>query len=233
MRPNRIGIALGVAAALGALGASAKPAPYRPRIDPAHFQATVNHPYFPLVPGTVARFVDVVGTDTSLDEVTVTGDTKVVMGITCVVVRDRLTHRGKVREDSFDWYAQDKQGNVWYFGEDTREFLPGGRLTTEGSWQAGVNRAQPGIIMPAKPAPGSPPYREEYGPGHAEDMGQIIAIHESVSVPYGRFQGCVRTKEWSRLEPGIDRKWYTKGVGLVREETAEHEHVVLVSVTHP
>lgn len=211
--------------------AAAKSAAYLPVIDPAQFQSTVDHPYFPLVPGTVYHYVEKDGRKALDNEVTVTHDTKVIMGVTCVVVHDRMLMKGVVVEDTYDWYAQDKQGNVWYFGEDTREFHAKGKVSTEGSWVAGVKGGQPGIFMKAEIAP-SQPYRQEYGPGVAEDMGQIAAVGDSVSVPYGSFTGCLRTKEWSLLEAGSTKKWYARGVGFVRAE-GPHELAVLVGVDKP
>ncbi len=221
---------LGIAFATGAR--AEKRAAYRPTIDPANFQAAVDNPYFPLVPGTTFKLVEKKGKRTSENEVTVTHDTKTIMGVTCVVVRDVVRENGVLKEDTYDWYAQDKQGNVWYFGEDTKEFGPRGKVDTEGSWEAGVGKNQPGIIMPGQPSPGAP-YRQEYGPGHAEDMGQVVAVGESVTVPYGTFTDCVRTKEWSLLEPGTEKKWYAKGVGVVRTESTTKEVATLVSVTKP
>ena len=213
-------------------GRADKIADYHPQIDPANFQTTVDNPYLPLVPGTTFKFIEKLGRHTSENEVTITHDTKVIMGVQCVVVKDVLREKGILKENTYDWYAQDKQGNVWYFGEDTKEYHPNGKVDTEGSWEAGVGRNQPGIIMPGKPVPGAP-YRQEYGPGHAEDMGQVVAVNDSATVPYGSFGGCVRTKEWSLLEPGTDKKWYAKGVGFIREEAADKTVVTLVSVTRP
>jgi len=214
------------------LTAAGKTAEYEPHIDPANFQTTVDNPYFPLVPGTTFKFIEKLGKHVSENEVTVTHDTKVIMGVTCTVVKDVLREKGVLKEDTYDWYAQDKQGNVWYFGEDTKEFLPHGKVNPEGSWEAGVGRNRPGIIMPGNPVPGAP-FRQEYGPGHAEDMGQVVAVNESVKVPYASYTGCVRTKEWSLLEPGTDKKWYAKGVGFIKEEAADKSVVTLVSVTQP
>jgi hypothetical protein len=205
---------------------------YQPKIDPVNFQSVIDHPYFPLVPGTTLKLIETEGSRKSENVITVTADTKVVMGVTCVVVRDQVRENGAVTEDTFDWYAQDKQGNVWYFGEDTKEFRADGKFSTEGSWEAGVNGGQPGIIMPAHPAPGDP-YRQEYGKGVAEDMGQIVSVGVSTQVPAGTYADCVRTKEWSLLEPGTERKWYARGVGVVREEGPGKEVAVLVSVARP
>jgi hypothetical protein len=216
----------------GAGRVAAKSADYRPRIDSAEFQAAVDNPYLPLVPGTTLKYVETAGKKTRENLITVTHDTKTIMGVACVVVHDQVFEHGVLKEDTFDWYAQDKQGNVWYFGEDTKEFLSRGRVKTEGSWEAGVDRAQPGIIMPGHPLPGEP-YRQEYGPGHAEDMGQVIAVGDSATVPYGAFADCVKTKEWSLLESGHENKWYARGVGVVREESTSHEVATLISVTKP
>ncbi len=205
---------------------------YAPHIDPADFQTTVDNPFFPLVPGTIWKYVEHEGGTIRENEVTVTSHTRTVMGVTCIVVHDVERANGVVKEDTDDWYAQDRKGNVWCFGEDTKESLARGRMTTEGSWEAGIGRSQPGIIMLANPAPGAP-YRQEYGPGHAEDMGQVVAVGDSVKVPFGSFTGCVRTREWSRLEPGTALKWYARGVGLVRERSGPREWTELVSVTRP
>ena len=211
--------------------AAAKGAAYHPAIDPANFQHQVDHPYLPLVPGTSYRYLERQGGETRENEVTVLPDTKVVMGVACVVVHDVVREGGELREDTYDWYAQDKQGNVWYFGEDTKE-MKHGKVDTEGSWEAGVGNNSPGIIMPAAAKPGKP-FRQEYGPGHAEDMGQIVAVGEATLVPYGAFKDCVRTKEWSLLEPGAEKKWYARGVGVVRTESTSKEVSVLVSMTKP
>lgn len=203
---------------------------YRPVIDPANFTHVVDNPYFPLVPGTTFTFVEKEGRATRDNKVTVTGDTKMVAGVKCVVVHDTVTVDGKLSEDTFDWYAQDKQGAVWYFGEATREFKSGGRVSTGGSWEAGVKGAQPGIVMQANPKPGEP-YRQEYLKGEAEDMGQVVAVGETVTVPFGTLKDCLQTKDWSMLERGSEKKWYSKGLGLVRAESSSGEVSTLISVT--
>lgn len=204
--------------------------PYHPKIDPSNFSNVVNNPYFPLVPGTTRIFREKDGGDTLESTVTVTHDTKVIMGVKCVVVHDVVTEEGELEEDTYDWYAQDKEGTVWYFGETTREMKGDGRVSSEGSWEAGVN-GQPGIIMPAHPVPDAP-YRQEYSPGNAEDMGQVVALHESVAVPFGTFTGCVQTKEWSMLESGSEKKWYAQGIGVIRIESTGGEVMTLISVKH-
>ncbi len=200
--------------------------------DPATFAAKVDNPYFPLVPGTRFLYHETKDGKTNINEVTVLAETKVIQGVTCTVVHDVVKVGGVTEEETYDWYAQDAAGNVWYFGEDTKEFLPKGVVSTEGSWMAGVNNAQAGLIMPAHPAPGAP-YRQEYLAGHAEDMGQVVHVGDAVKVPFGALANCVRTKEWSMLEAGTDSKWYAKGLGLVRAVSASKEVLELVSVTQP
>src|SRR5258705_6687719 len=175
-------LALIVAASVGCEAMGLKKADYNPKINPADFQTKVDNPYYPLVPGTVLKYSEKSDGETLENIITVTSDTKMIVGVKCVVVHDVVMANGKVKEDTYDWLAQHKDGTVWYFGEDTTEFKPGHVKTTVGSWEAGVNGAQPGVIMPAKPKPGEP-YRQEYGLGVAEDMGQIVAIGESVTVP--------------------------------------------------
>ena len=206
-------------------------APYHPHIDPANFQTAIDHPYYPLVPGTSYRLIEKQGKQTSENEITVTHDTKVIMGVTCVVVagrgaRERRRDRGDQR---LVRAGHERQRLV--LGEDTKEH--DGDDGQHRGLVAGWRRSQPaGIIMPAHPKPG-PAYRQEYSPGNAEDMGQIAAVNDSVTVPYGTFRDCARTKEWSLLEPGTEKKWYAKGIGLVRTESTTKEVAVLVSVTKP
>ena len=223
---------LALALAVSVSRLDAKRAKYHPKIDPANFQSDVDNPYFPLVPGTTYEFIETLGKETSENEVTVTHDTKTILGISCIVVRDTVRQKGVVKEDTFDWYAQDKDGTVWYMGEDTKEFLGANRVSTEGSWEAGKDGAQPGIMMVKDPKPGEPFYQEYYA-GHAEDMTQFVALNESTTVPYGTFADCIKSKEWSMLESGYENKWYCKGLGVVREESTAKEVLTLVSVTKP
>ncbi len=217
-------------AAVVLLGSHAVAEPYQPKMEPANFTHAVTNPYFPLVPGTTATFLENDGRETRENKLTVTRETKNVMGVRCVVVRDTLTLDGALVEDSVGWYAQDRQGAVWIFGESVREMKIGGRVSTEGSWEAGIAGAQPGIVMPAHPKIGER-YRQEYLANVAEDIGQIAALDETVTVPGGTFAGCVRTREWSMLDSGTSKKWYAKGVGLVRAESTDGEVSTLISLT--
>jgi len=182
---------------------------YTPHINPSEFTTTIDNEYFPMKPGTI--FVYEGGQER--DKMSVTHDTKKVMGVECVVVDDRGYEAGELIEKTYDWFAQDNKGNVWYFGEDTREYEDGKVVSTEGSWEAGVGGAKPGILMRADPKAGQS-YRQEYYPGEAMDMARVLGSNESVTVPYGSFDHVLETKEWTPLQPGFsERKYYVRGVG--------------------
>jgi hypothetical protein len=181
------------------------------RLDPAQFTSRINHPYWPMTPGS--RWVFREGAQR--DEVTVTGKTKKIMGIDARVVHDVMTVNGQVQEDTLDWYAQDAQGNIWYMGEDTKEYQSGNVVSTAGSWQAGVDGAQPGILLPANPKPGMA-YRQEYLRGQAEDAAQVLSLSQRVRVPFGSFDRVLTTKDYTPLEPSVvEHKFYARGVGPV------------------
>jgi hypothetical protein len=207
---------------------------YHPAIDPANFGTTIDNPYNPLVPGTTYVYEGTRDHVSQRDVVTVTSKTKVIRGVTCVVVTDVADHNGTLLEKTEDWFAQDKEGNVWYFGEATGSYDKSGKLeSTEGSWEAGVDGAEPGIIMPAQPKV-TDSFRQEYYKGHAEDLFWILSTTDSVKVPKGSFDSVIRTMEWTPLEPHvIDGKWYAPGIGIVKElaQAGAQESAVLVSVT--
>ena len=190
---------------------------YAPTVDPANFVDVVDNPYFPLVPGT--RWV-MHGTGDSAGETTiteVTHRTKVILGIRCVVVHDQVNADGEAKERTLDWYAQDADGNVWYMGEQTAEYENGKVTTRAGSWEAGVDGAQPGIIMPADPTVGLT-YRQEFYAGEAVDLAKIVDLSASASPPLRSFDQVLVTEDWTPLEPNvIERKFYAPGVGLVME----------------
>ena len=188
---------------------------YAPTIDPAAFSATVDNPFFPLRPGMRWNYRSNTpdGVETTL--VTATNKTRTIMGVPCVEVRDTVKLDGKLTEDTLDWYAQDRDGTVWYFGEDTKEYENGKVTSTEGSWLAGTRGAQPGILMPARPHVGDR-YRQEYYKGHAEDQAEVLSLTERAQVPTGSYNGVVMTKETTPLEPDVlERKYYARGVGTV------------------
>jgi hypothetical protein len=194
-----------------------KPETYSQAINPADFQVVINNPWCPLVPGRTFTYEDEDGDE--LNVVEVTYDTEEILGVTCVVVLDTAWVDGVLEEMTYDWYAQDKSGNVWYFGEDTKVYDENGDvISTEGSWKAGVDGAKPGIVMLADPQPGES-YRQEYLEGEAEDMAKVLRLNASASVPYGDFGECLKTKEWTPLDPGaVEHKYYAPGVGLVLVE---------------
>jgi hypothetical protein len=184
---------------------------YNPMIDPANFSTTIDNPYYPIVPGVVQHLKDTAG---NIVEITNTTDTKVILGVTCVVVHDTVsTSAGVLSEDTYDWFAQDKAGSVWYFGEQTNVHLPDGGLDPTGSWTGGVNCAKPGIVMEANPKVGDS-YRQEFYAGQAEDQADVLSVNETVTVAYGTFQNCLKTRDYTRFASGADEnKYYCKGIG--------------------
>jgi hypothetical protein len=231
-------LVLGAPPSLAVNGGACK-APYQLSVDPASFLDAAGHPnaidnrYFPLVPGMTWVYDGEKEGAALHDVMTVTRDTRSIMGVTVTVVRDTAWEDGLLAEDTFDWYAQDDAGNVWYFGEDTREFDEDGNVTTtEGSWEAGQGRNLPGILMLAYPRSGQT-YRQEFGPGVAVDMATVLSIHRHVTVPAANYRQVVETKEFSCLEKGLDHKFYAPGVGLIAELALAHgqEHIELTSFT--
>jgi hypothetical protein len=204
-------------------------------VVPGGYSANVDNPWYPLRPGTVMRYRGEKDGRKTTDVVTVTGRTKVISGVPCAVVRDRLFTRGRVVEDTTDWFSQDRAGTVWYFGEQTRELdLHGRTISTEGSWETGVKGALPGVIMPAHPRVGYAAAQEHF-PGQAEDHFKVVSLSASRTVPYRAFRRHVMlTREWTPLEPGvIDHKYYVRGIGEVEERTARgpREFGTLVSIS--
>jgi hypothetical protein len=202
-------------------------------IIPNDFATKITNPWLPYKAGSVWVYRGVKDGQTQRDVVKATHRKKVILGVTCTVVSDIATHHGTVLERTTDWYAQDKQGNVWYFGERTAAYS-NGTVDRSGSWQAGVDGAQPGIFMNAHPAIGNT-HRQEYLKGVAEDQYWLVDLSQTAKVPYGTFHHAALTLEWSRLEPNvIDRKLYVRGVGDVSEIAASgpHETAKLVSFHH-
>src|SRR5919202_5134747 len=196
-------------------------ASYSSSIKPSDFTTTIDNKYFPLKPGTTFVYQGKTNKGTEGDVVAVTSNTKRIMGVDCVVVNDKVTEEGKLTEQTYDWYAQDKQGNVWYFGEDSKELKNGKVTRTEGSWEAGKNGAKPGIIMQAQPKVGET-YHQEYYKGEAEDMAKVLDLNGSTKVPYGSFNHVLVTNEWTPLEKGVaEHKYYAPGVGNVKEAASK------------
>jgi hypothetical protein len=186
-------------------------------LDPADFTADITNPWFPLPPGMRWTYREITEDGEQVQVVvTATSETvEIANGITARVVRDTVTLDSSIIEDTLDWYAQDFQGTVWYLGEETAEFEDGKLTTREGSFEAGVDGALPGVIMPAEPEPGMA-YRQEYYAGEAEDNGEVLARGEHATVPAGEYDDLLLTADTNALEPkALEHKYYARDVGVV------------------
>ena len=218
-------------AAMQAAGAKG----YNPHIDPANFVKKIDNPLFPLKPGTKYELRSETADGVGHETLTVTHDTQEIAGVTTTVIKDISTLDGKLEEKTTDWYAQDKQGNVWYFGEDTATYKKNGKVdSTAGTWKTGVDGAKPGIIMNANPRV-TDSYRQEYLKGEAEDMYWVIAKNQTIKVPQGTYHNAVLTMEWTPLEPKVaSEKYYVPGIGIVAERNLSGglENIELLRVSH-
>jgi hypothetical protein len=208
-------------------------ATYHPLIRPAAFSPHITNPWFPLLAGTTYVYTGRKDGKRAVDVVEVSARTKVVGGVRTRIVNDRLYLDGVLEERTSDYYAQDRCGNVWYFGEDTAELDRSGHvIDRSGSFHAGVDGAQPGVYMQADPQIGRR-FRQEWYRGEAEDTYRALSTNASVRVPFGSFGRALRTEETTALEPGVvDNKYYVRGVGVVKELTVKggDEELVLVDV---
>ena len=205
---------------------------FNPVIIPSNFVDKIDNPLFPLTPGTTLIYEGMTAKGNEHVEVKVTHSTKVILGVTCVEVRDTSTVDELLAEDTLDWYAQDKDGNVWYFGENALEYDANGEFVgLGGSWKAGVNGAKPGIIMKAHPQ-GGDIYRQEFALGAAEDMAEVLSTYESITVNSVTYNLCLRTKEFSPLEPDVvENKFYAPSVGNIQTvDVATGKHLDLVQI---
>jgi hypothetical protein len=201
-------------------------------VNPANFTDPAPNPYFPLRTGRLFVYRGTEGGDHLREHLLVTHRTKTIVGVHTVVVLDVLYANGELAERTEDWYQADNGGTVWYFGEDTAEYENGHVVSREGSWQAGVHGAVAGIIMPAHPK-ATDAFRQEFWPGHAEDQAWIVTRFGHAHVPFGAFDGVVRSFEWTRLEPRVvSAKFYARGIGIVLETDVAGgtEHIELVDV---
>jgi hypothetical protein len=204
-------------------------------LDPADFTTEIDNPYWPMEPGSRWVYEEVEGGERLRVEVTVTDRTRVVDGIDAVVVHDVVTdaRSGEPLEVTDDWYAQDSDGNVWYLGEETAEYENGRPVSTAGSFEAGTDGAEAGVILPADPEPGLS-YREEYYAGEAEDQATVLSLDEQATVPAGRFTEALMTSNVNPLEPEVQEyKFYARGVGpvLALHSSPDIGHESLVKFT--
>ncbi len=197
---------------------------YRPKIVPSQFSTTVDNRYFPLKPGTTHIYKgtrDGVPTSTRY---AVLKQNKTVMGVKCLVISDIVTQNHSLVEKTTDWYAQDSLGNVWYFGENTAEYANGVVTNTDGTWEAGVDHALPGIVMEASSRT-SDHYRQEYRPGIAEDTATVLQTNASIKLPSGTYSHVVVTRDINPLDPTKhERKWFAPGVGFVHADLHQGGH---------
>ena len=207
---------------------------YAPSIDPKNFVSTIDNRYWPLKPGTGFHYAGAKGTARQTDDEIVTRKTKRILGIDAVAVLDTVSEHGRPIERTLDYYAQDKQGNVWYLGEDSYELQHGHFVKASDSWLSGVNGAQPGIIMPASPRADDRYRQEYYPPGEALDEAHVLGTRGPFTVPYGTFKRALVTSEFSPLEPQTEEKVYVAGIGEIEEHVVKggHEGFRLVSITH-
>lgn len=206
----------GIAAAAGTCPVALPQGDEPVTLDPADFVERIDNPFLPFLPGSrwVHRETDTEGGRQRV-KVTVTSRTRAILGIDATVVHDKVTERGDLIENTFDWYAQDECGNVWYLGENTKEYEDGKIVSTAGSWEAGVDGAQAGVVMPGEPQVGLS-YRQEYLEGEAEDAAEIVSLDEQAEVPFGHFQDVLLTKEITPIEPNVlELKLYAPGIGMV------------------
>ena len=206
-------------------------APYDPVIDPANFGGPIDNPYYPLTPGRTLVYEAQTASGLKRQVTATTHNTRVILGVTCVEVHDVIYINGEVAENTLDWFAQDKDGNVWYFGESTMEIVDGLIATVEGSFMAGVNGAKPGIIMEAHPALGDL-FRQEFVLSQGEDTEEVVGLDESVTIALGTFEHCVHIKETPALEPAIIvHDFYAPGIGQVLDiEGPPDERLELVKI---
>jgi hypothetical protein len=208
---------------------------YSPSINAADFVAGVDNPLWPLKPGSEFHYEGMRGTTPQTDDEAVTRRTVQILGINCTVVRDTVSEHGRPVERTLDFYAQDKDGNVWYLGEDSFERQHGRFVKASDSWRSGVDGGKPGIIMPASPKPGDRYRQEYYPPGEALDEAHVLGYRGPVTVPYGTFKRALVTSEFSPLEPQTEEKYYVAGLGEILERVVKghHEEFRLVSITRP
>ena len=208
---------------------------YTVTLTAADFVPRIDNPYLPFIPGSKwvyeARLED--GT-VERNEIEVLQETRDVNGVAATIVHDVVYVEGQLVEETYDWHAQDQEGNVWYLGEEVDNYENGALVDHAGSWEWGKDGALPGVMMWADPAAHlNEEYYQEYYAGEAEDKGQVLSAAESVAVPFGEFENVVKTYDSSAIDPDLqEEKFYASGVGLIREvNRVTGEEVVLIEFT--
>jgi len=191
---------------------------YMSQVYPENFVSRVTNSFLPLTPGSTFSFRTETDKGSEIGEIEILNETKTILGITCTVVKDRVYLNNQLIEDTYDWFAQDQNGNVWYMGEQVDNYVNGVIDNHYGSWEAGVDGAEPGIMMAADPAVGLY-YRQEHYLNQAEDQAEVVGSNESITVPAGTFKNCIKVRETNPLDPSfLEYKYYASGVGLVKVE---------------
>ncbi|MCB9868640.1 MAG: hypothetical protein H6836_06430 [Planctomycetes bacterium] len=209
------------------------PGPYAPMLDPAKLSTKITNRFLPWKPGRTLVYKARDGKEVETTRITVSDKTTMVGDYECVTVRDVVSVDGEVHEDTIDWYAQDQAGNVWYLGEIAKNYEDGLLDNLDGSWRIGKDGAKPGILMLAQPKVGVT-YREEFLPNEAEDLATVVSLNETVTVPAGTFRGCVQTRNFTPIEPGVEeRKFYAPGIGVVLTVGPTGKRTELVQVIDP
>lgn len=207
---------------------------YNPQIIATNFSESkkLSNPYFSFQKDKIYVFESKTADGLERREIKLLPEAKMIMGISCAIINDKVWLNGVIIEDTDDWYAQDNQGNVWYFGEDVDNFDAKGKFKDKGgSWEAGIDGAKPGLIMPASPKVGLR-YRQEYYFNKAEDEGEILETGIAVTIPLGTYNNCIKTRDFTALEPDLNEyKFYAPGIGLIKEVNAtDKEELYLTEI---
>ena len=207
---------------------------YNPDVNPSKFKSSTNvtNPFSPFTAGKKYIYEGQTkdGTERIVEQRL--ASTKTILGINCIVVNFKAYLDGTLIEEAIDWYAQDNLGNLWYFGEAVDNYNPNGSLKDhKGSWEAGVDGAKPGTIMPANPQTGMK-YREEYYFNHAEDQAEILATAQTVTIPLGTYNNCIKTRNFTELEPTLnENKFHAPGIGLIKEvNVTDNTEINLIAI---
>jgi hypothetical protein len=217
--------------ALKTAPATAPSAADLPAFPPSGFVSEIDNPYLGFARGRTFTYEGETSDGAERIVVTVTQESKTILDVPTTVVHDQAYLDGALIEDTFDWFAQDEDGNVWYFGEKSYDVENGEIVDSTGSWEAGVDGAVPGLFMLAEPKVGVQ-YRQEFYEGVAEDEAKVVSLKRNVEVPFGEYEECLQTMEWTHLEPGArETKFYAFGIGMVLEMSRNgHDRVELTAI---